>query len=91
MVKSPQTSASVETEDGSGLAGLGGAGAMVRAKCHDCCQRMVEWSQTLGNRRGFLCPQQKREEGVGALDWELGGFPTDEAPIHSVGPSRFGW
>ena len=26
MVKSPQTSASVETEDGSGLPGLGGAG-----------------------------------------------------------------
>ena len=44
VVKSPQTSASVETEDGSGLPGLGGAGTMVRAKCHDCCQRMVEWS-----------------------------------------------
>ena len=75
--------------------GLGGAGTMVRAKCHDCCQRMVEWSLPPVRRwatgGASYVHSKKGWEGVGALDWELGGFPTGEAPIQPVGPLRFGW
>ena len=87
VVKSPQTSASVETEDGSGLPGLGGAGTMVRAKCHDCCQRMVESIVSHPAVRhcwatgGASYVHSKKGEGVGALDWELECFPTGEASI----------
>ena len=92
VVKSPQTSASVETEDGSGLPGLGGAGAMVRAKCHDCCQRMVEWSlppvrHCWATGGASYVHSKKGSEGVGALGCELGCFPTGEASIWRW----FGW
>ena len=85
---SPQTSASLETEDGSGCSVWAGRGwSMVRAKCHDCCQRMVESIVSHPAVRhcwatgGASYVHSKKGEGVGALDWELECFPTGEVSI----------
>ena len=82
------TSASVETEDGSGCSVWAGRGwSMVRAKCHDCCQRMVESIVSHPAVRhcwatgGASYVHSKKGEGVGALDWELECFPTGEVSI----------